>query len=79
VEHGKSGFVWSTLDELKAFTRMLMDDEPLWQTMSAAARERARRFSRARFLEEMSQRAGVTIDDSATVRARDVHAPVTST
>jgi glycosyltransferase involved in cell wall biosynthesis len=60
VEHGKSGFVWNTLDELKAYSRTLMNDEELWRKMSEAARERAQRFSRARFLQEMSQRAGVS-------------------
>jgi L-malate glycosyltransferase len=61
VEHGKSGFVWNTLDELKAYSRTLMNDEELWRRMSEAARERAQRFSRARFLDEMSQRAGVSV------------------
>jgi L-malate glycosyltransferase len=78
VEHGKTGFVWNTLDELKAFTRMLMHDEKLWRTMSTAARERAQRFSRERFLWEMSQRAGVRIDGPAKARVREAHAPAVS-
>jgi glycosyltransferase involved in cell wall biosynthesis len=78
VEHGRTGFVWNTLDELKAYTRLLMDDDRLWQTMSAAARERAQRFSRASFLREMSQRAGVSLDRPATARVRDAHAPAAS-
>lgn len=60
VEHGKNGFVWNTLDELKAYSRARMNDEVLWRRMSEAARERAQRFSRARFLQEMSRRAGVS-------------------
>src|SRR5207248_6507126 len=53
VEHGKSGFVWNTLDELKQYTQLLADDPSLWKQMSAAARERARGFARERFIEKM--------------------------
>jgi len=69
VEHGRSGFLWNTLDELKAFTQLLMDDPRLWREMSDAARERARRFSRTTFVREMSRRAGIATLDGAALAA----------
>jgi glycosyltransferase involved in cell wall biosynthesis len=59
VEHGRSGFLWNTLEELKHHTRLLIDDDALRRTMSCAARARAQKFSRARFVEEMTVRAGL--------------------
>jgi glycosyltransferase involved in cell wall biosynthesis len=50
VEHGVSGFVWETLDELKDYTNRLIRDDNLRLQMSAAARERAQMFSREMFL-----------------------------
>lgn len=52
IEHGVSGFVWNTLDELKEYTRMLAWDSALRAQMAAAARARAERFRRARFVDE---------------------------
>jgi glycosyltransferase involved in cell wall biosynthesis len=59
VEHGTSGFLWNTLDEMVDYSRRLAEDEALWQRMSGAARSRARAFARDRFLEEMSAVCGV--------------------
>jgi glycosyltransferase involved in cell wall biosynthesis len=50
VEHGISGFRWRTLDEMTGYTRLLARDHRLLAQMSAAARDRAGDFSRARFL-----------------------------
>lgn len=50
VEHGASGFVWDTLDELKNYTARLISDDDLRLQMSAAARNRAQTFSREMFL-----------------------------
>ena len=50
VEHGISGFVWETLDELEKYTTRLMSDYNLRLQMSAAARKRAQMFSREVFL-----------------------------
>jgi glycosyltransferase involved in cell wall biosynthesis len=69
VEHGKSGFVWNTLDELKKFTQLLAADDALWIKMSAAARSRARMFAREHFIDRMSRYCGVNVP------ARDVPAP----
>lgn len=51
VEHGISGFLWSSLDELRDYTLQLIADQVLWQKMSQAAQQRARFFSRAAFEE----------------------------
>jgi glycosyltransferase involved in cell wall biosynthesis len=58
VEHGRSGFLWSTLDELRAFTRRLIDDDSLRTTMAAAAQARAAAFSRERFVTAVEQIVG---------------------
>jgi glycosyltransferase involved in cell wall biosynthesis len=50
VEHGISGFVWETLDELKNYTTRLISDDNLRRQMSSAARKRAQIFSREMFL-----------------------------
>src|SRR5207249_4930472 len=55
VEHGVSGFVWNTADELQDYTSRLMSDESLWQEMSQAAALRAQKFSRRAFLERFAQ------------------------
>jgi glycosyltransferase involved in cell wall biosynthesis len=49
VEHGVSGYLWNTTDELKDFTIRLIQDDALRQRMSAAARIRARDFSKDSF------------------------------
>lgn len=49
VEHGVSGFLWETLEELKGYTASLARDATLRARMSEAARERARLFSREEF------------------------------
>ena len=55
VEHGVSGYLWDTPDELVSYTRRLMTDEPLRSEMSSAARRRAEHFSRGRFADRFSQ------------------------
>jgi glycosyltransferase involved in cell wall biosynthesis len=45
VEHGVSGFVWETAEELIGYTSQLLEDDALRERMSAAARLRARTFS----------------------------------
>ena len=49
VEHGVSGFLWNSFEELRAFTIRLMRDDKLRSHMGQAARERAQHFSRAEF------------------------------
>jgi L-malate glycosyltransferase len=50
VEHGVSGFLWDSLEELSAYTLMLARDERLRERMSEAASERANFFSREEFV-----------------------------
>jgi glycosyltransferase involved in cell wall biosynthesis len=64
VEHGVTGFKWSTVEELKRYTRLLTDDPALWARLSSAARSRAQAFNRDRFVQELSSTCGVHIDDS---------------
>jgi glycosyltransferase involved in cell wall biosynthesis len=59
VEHGISGFVWNTIEELKTYTHALAEDRALWTRMSEAAKRRAQAFSRERFLIELSSRLGL--------------------
>jgi glycosyltransferase involved in cell wall biosynthesis len=51
VEHGVSGFLWETLDELQSYTERLVTDDTLRGQMSEAARKRAQLFSRDSFVE----------------------------
>jgi L-malate glycosyltransferase len=44
VEHGRSGFLCASLEEMTTHTAELGADADLWSRMSAAARERARAF-----------------------------------
>jgi L-malate glycosyltransferase len=45
VEHGSSGFLWETPDELVGHTRRLLEADELRATMAEAARARARKFT----------------------------------
>jgi glycosyltransferase involved in cell wall biosynthesis len=51
VEHGRSGYLWRTLDELGDYTRRLAQDDGLRQAMSVEARQRATGFGRQAFLD----------------------------
>ena len=53
VEHGRSGFLWRTLEELQDYTVRLAGDERLRERMGAAARARAARFSRETFVRNL--------------------------
>jgi glycosyltransferase involved in cell wall biosynthesis len=53
VEHGVSGFLWDTLEELKEYTELLAGDDKLRARMASAARARAMRFSRAAYVDAM--------------------------
>jgi glycosyltransferase involved in cell wall biosynthesis len=49
LAHGVSGFLWSSLSELREHTARLIADPRLRATMAEAARVRAAQFSRAAF------------------------------
>lgn len=53
VEHGVSGFLWDTLEELTEYTSLLARDEQLRARMSEAARRRARAFNREAFVNRL--------------------------
>ena len=58
VEHGRSGYLWTSLDELQDFTARLAADEGLRARMADAARARAATFSRDRFTAEIERIVG---------------------
>jgi glycosyltransferase involved in cell wall biosynthesis len=58
VEHGVSGFLWSTLDELRLYTTRVARDEQLRMRMSEAARLRAQRFSTEKFVSSFARLCG---------------------
>ena len=60
VQHGVSGFVWSTLDELKHYTETLVRDEKLRTQMSEKARDRAADFSRHACVARLLQATGLS-------------------
>jgi glycosyltransferase involved in cell wall biosynthesis len=55
VEHGRSGFLWRSLDELREHTVALASDAALLERMSAAARIRAARFGVATFVRAITE------------------------
>jgi glycosyltransferase involved in cell wall biosynthesis len=57
VEHGVSGFLWNTLEELKGYTSLLARDDQLRQTMAEAARRRADLFSHAMYVKRFYELA----------------------
>jgi glycosyltransferase involved in cell wall biosynthesis len=77
VEHGVTGFVWNTLAEMREYTILLARDTALWQRMSDAARARAARFSRERFVAQMTDMCGVRPAEPTPIGtvARAEHAP----
>ena len=78
VEHGRSGFLWNTVDELQRYTRLLAEDDALWARMSAAARSRARLFSRDAFIERMSTACGVATPSVHAEAHESLHSSVES-
>ncbi len=55
VQHGVNGFLWDKLEELKEYTRMLINDDKLRARMAAAARESSRLYSREVFVENFNE------------------------
>lgn len=53
VEPGRSGFLWQTLPELAAHTRLLIADVELRGRMAGAARERSRAFDSIQYASEV--------------------------
>lgn len=59
VEHGVSGFLWETLDQLRQLTMTLAQDRALLEKMSAAAKVRAELFSRENCIRRFVELAGI--------------------
>ena len=55
VEHGVSGFLWNTLDELIDYTVQLAEQDGLWRRMSDAARMRAKVFDKQRYVTQFQR------------------------
>lgn len=55
VEHGKSGFLWNSLDEFKKYTIQLIKDEELLNNLSLNAKKRSLDFSKARFEDRIKE------------------------
>ena len=58
VEHGRSGFLWRTIEELQHHTMRLAADDALRVRMATAARQRAAHFSREAFVDAVARIAG---------------------
>jgi len=62
VDHGRNGFLWNTLEELKGFTWRLVKDPDLRRWMADAAIVDSRRYDKVHFhqrLKELLQEMGV--------------------
>lgn len=59
VQHGVSGFLWNTLEELKGYTLRLIQDEPLRARMAESARLRAQSFTRENFVKDFLKFCGL--------------------
>jgi glycosyltransferase involved in cell wall biosynthesis len=55
VEHGVSGFLWNSIDDLTDYTLLLASDDKLRAKMSAAARARAGAFSKDASVSRLSE------------------------
>ncbi len=61
VEHGRNGYLWRTLDELRDYTRRLAEDEGLREQMAAAAQRRAEGFTREAFVNNFTRLLGLEL------------------
>lgn len=53
VDDGENGFLWNTPDELIEKTLTVMEKKDVWETLSHAARKKAKVFAGERFCEEV--------------------------
>lgn len=49
VENAQNGYLWDTLDELKAKTKSLIENEKMWQKLSKEALKTAEKFNAEKF------------------------------
>lgn len=55
VKEGENGFLWDTLEELQTKTLKLVQNNDLWEKLSAQAKKTADKFSGDRFCEEVRE------------------------
>lgn len=53
IENGQDGFLWNTVEELKNFTLNIIEDDKLWNSLSAQAVKKSRDFSEDKFYEKV--------------------------
>lgn len=53
VEHKKSGFLWTTEDELKSYTNVLIQNSKYLKEISRSAIERSKQFNEEKFFEKL--------------------------
>lgn len=53
VEHGESGFLWNSKDQLKVFTLKVIEKKDLWQKLQMGAILRSKNFSKERFTQKV--------------------------
>jgi hypothetical protein len=71
VEHDRSGLLFSTVEELCAYTLQLIRDEEMRTRLQNGAHERSRRFTRARFEETVKRFFGIIAHEYSTIRLPD--------
>jgi glycosyltransferase involved in cell wall biosynthesis len=71
VEHGVSGFLWDTPDQLQHYTVQLIEDPALRARMSIAAQERAQRFSRESYVQKFCRLLEETVGQRSSPRGRN--------
>lgn len=60
IQHGVNGFLWDTLEELRDYTNILVNDDKLRFRMSEAARESSRLYSKETFVKNFLGRLNLT-------------------
>lgn len=63
VIHGRTGFLWRTLEELGAYTMQAARDRTLRERLAAAARERARYFAEDKFTDRLLNALAPVLDN----------------
>ena len=54
VEHGRTGFLWTALEELQHYTTLLAGNEELRKEMAVLCRSRAQKYSKDAFASRFS-------------------------
>lgn len=71
VEHGESGFLFNTIDELCQYTLQLIADPDLLRKLGKGAYERSQRFSRDRFEERVKRFFDAIAREYSTIHLPD--------